>query len=361
MRRLTPAEGEAAVAGGSLLGGGGGGDAAAGMELCRAAFEAGPVWLAAPGEVPAAGPVFMAALVGAPAAAGAAVSPEDYWQAAQLLAAHAGPPAAFITNENGGLATVNGWYQAARMGVPVLDCPGNGRAHPTALMGSLNLDLDPGYRSVHACCGGAGLRLVVEGSMDACARLVRMASVEAGGLVAVARNPVGAAHVAANGAAGAITQAIEVGRAMLTARSPAARLAAAVGVLGPSAAAVRGCLESVALTTAGGFDCGQAEIVSDTGQLWRLRFFNEYITAEIDGRVGAAAVFPDLIATFDLATGWPASTAALGRLERGHPVGIVIASRSALRLAATMKRADLMAAIGRALGLERLPEPVGSV
>ncbi len=82
--------------------------------------------------------------------------------------------------------------------------------------------------------GGKGdnyLEFSVSGSLGKAASMVRKASVEAGGLVAVARNPVTAAYARQNGAPGAITQAIEVGEALLGAKGEAA-IAAVVDKLG---------------------------------------------------------------------------------------------------------------------------------
>jgi hypothetical protein len=69
------------------------------------------------------------------------------WAAFAELRAARPDVAAVMANESGAAATVNGWYQGARAGLPVLDCPANGRAHPTGQMGSLNLDLVPGYEA----------------------------------------------------------------------------------------------------------------------------------------------------------------------------------------------------------------------
>ncbi len=358
MRRLTPADGEAAILGGSLLGGGGGGDPGWGRRLSEMAFAAGPVDLAGPDELPQDGLVVTAALVGAPAAPGAAVAPEDYLTALRMVAGHCGRAVtAVITNENGGLATVNGWYQAAALGVPVLDCPGNGRAHPTGVMGSLDLDLDPGYVAVQACSGGAppGLAMLVSGNLTACARLIRQASVEAGGLVAVARNPATVSHVAVNGARGAISHAIAVGEAMLRAADPFERLQAACTALGAGASAAVCSLAGMDLATAGGFDTGEVLLDDERGRRWRLQFWNEYVLAECDGR--AVAAFPDLVSTVDLESGLPASTSAVARLRAGHPLGVLLAPRSALRLGRTMWREDLLAEVARATGRGSLPVP----
>ena len=88
------------------------------------------------------------AMVGAPSATEQYVEPMYHVQALQLLMTHLDAPVGgLITNENGGAATINGWLQSAVTGLPVVDAPCNGRAHPTSLMGSMGLDGMDGYVS----------------------------------------------------------------------------------------------------------------------------------------------------------------------------------------------------------------------
>ncbi|MEW6723346.1 MAG: DUF917 family protein [Bacillota bacterium] len=87
-----------------------------------------------------------------------------------------------ITNENGGSATVNGWIQAATLGLPVVDAPCNGRAHPTGLMGSMGLHRSPGYLSLQAAVGGDPnqgryLEITAAGSLAGASATVRQASI----------------------------------------------------------------------------------------------------------------------------------------------------------------------------------------
>ena len=359
MRRLDPADGRAAVLGGAVLGGGGGGDPSWGLAMVEAAFTAGEVWLAGTGDLSPDAVVITAALVGAPAAEGCRVEPDDYWTAFELLRAQCGPVGALITNENGGLATVNGWYQAARAGLPVVDCPGNGRAHPTGEMGSLNLDQLAGYRATQACAGGpARLTMVVSGSLADCSRLVREASIRAGGLVAVARNPAPLAHVAHHGAPGAIAQAIALGDAIGRSTEPGARLSAARAFFGPAALTATARLVRVELSTYGGFDAGSLTLAGDDGREWELPFWNEYIIART--AQGPQAVFPDLIAAFDMTNGEILNSAALPELSSGHPIGLLLVPQQLLRLGRTMTRADLLGVVASALRVPALPEALRS-
>src|ERR1035437_6806862 len=109
--------------------------------------------------------------------------------------------------------------------LPAIDCPCNGRAHPTGVMGSLNLSEAPDYVSHQTAVGGGGgryLEVSVAGSLERAAAMVRKASVKAGGLMAVARNPVTIAHAKHNGAPGAIRKAMAVGEALRSHRGEAA-------------------------------------------------------------------------------------------------------------------------------------------
>ena len=110
-----------------------------------------------------------------------------------------------------GADELDAWpQQAAALGLPLVDAQCNGRANPTGVMGSMNLHRDPGYITTMTCAGGNPetgryVEGVFRGTINRTAALVRAASVEAGGVVGVARNPVTAAYVRKNGAVGGIS------------------------------------------------------------------------------------------------------------------------------------------------------------
>ncbi|MFQ8842813.1 MAG: DUF917 family protein [Clostridium fessum] len=136
---------------------------------------------------------------------------------ASLLKARVFVQRGIVTNENGGGSTFNGWLEASMLGIPLIDAPCNGRAHPTGVMGSLNLHRDPNYITTMTCVGGRKelgrhVECAVTGSIDHCSKLVRAAAVEAGGLVAVIRNPVKASFLQKNSAVGACHWLLETGR-----------------------------------------------------------------------------------------------------------------------------------------------------
>ncbi|MDY3868134.1 MAG: DUF917 family protein [Pyramidobacter sp.] len=309
--RLTQEHVEAALVGGSFLGGGGGGSMAKGRILGEAALAAGPVELVSLDEIDSESVLLTCSAVGAPAAKASMVKPEATVRVIELIKELGVPtPAGLITNENGGGSTFNGWLPAAMSGLPIIDAPCNGRAHPTGTMGSMALHRDKKFISCQAAAGGnpdAGryLEASFRGPMESVAALVRQCAVQAGGLVAVARNPVRAQYVQKFAAPGGIRLAIETGMRMRSAiaRGAEAVAQAAVDFLGGSIIA-QGTVDSLELTTEGGFDHG---IIMAGG--CELTFWNEYMTLERDGtRLGT---FPDLIMTLDGTTGMPVTTAGL--------------------------------------------------
>ncbi|ARF69188.1 hypothetical protein B7C51_17265 [Paenibacillus larvae subsp. pulvifaciens] len=323
-----------AVYGGAILGGGGGGWIKEGLELGRLALEAGDPRLLTVDELSDEDLLVTVAMVGAPAAKDQYVKPIQYARALELLQERTGRTfRGIITNENGAGTTVNGWFQAALTGIPVIDNPCNGRAHPTGVMGALNLSELPDYVSHQAAVGGKGANLVeltVSGSLSKAASLVRSASVEAGGLVAVARNPVTVSYAKKNGAPGAIVQAIEVGEALLSHKGEAA-IDAVAAKLGGKLVTV-GEVSDFRMETAGGFDVGTVLIGG-----YEMTFWNEYMTLEKDGE--RLSTFPDLIMTLDADTAEPVVSAAVAKEQR---LAVISVPKQNLKLSTTMSNKNLL-------------------
>ena len=339
---------QAAAYGGGLLGGGGGGSISEGLQLGQLAIEMGRPRLVDLAELDDEAILVTVSAVGAPAARDQYLEPIHYVQALQLLIERLdGPVAGLITNENGGLATLNGWFQSAVMGIPVVDAPCNGRAHPTGTMGSMGLDEVDGYVSRQAAVGGdpsahRHVRLYTEGSLDSVGRLVRQAAVEAGGLVAVARNPVTVAYAREKAAPGALWQAVEVGQALLAAESPLNAAQAACDLLGGEVIC-RASVQRVILQTKGGFDVGQIDLQGG----YELTFWNEYMTLEQEGQ--RLATFPDLIATLSADEIRPLTSA---EIKDGQEVLLIRVPREKLRLGAGMRRPELFRVAEEAVGKE---------
>jgi len=339
---------EYAVYGGAVLGGGGGGWIEEGLQLGRLALEIGQPLLLTADELNDEDLLVTVAMVGAPAAKDQFVKPVHYAKALELLAQKLGKPIqGIITNENGAGTTVNGWFQSAISGLPVIDNPCNGRAHPTGTMGSLNLTELSDYVSHQAAVGGRGgnyIELSLSGSLEKTASLVRKASVEAGGLVAVARNPVTVAYAKQHGAPGAITQAIEVGEALLNHTGEAA-IDAVVTKLGGRVVTI-GEVTQFELETTGGFDVGKVWL----DDAYEVTFWNEYMTLEKDGE--RFATFPDLIMTLDARTAKPVVSASI---EKGQQLAVIAVSREKLILSTTMFNPKLLQTVEGIVGKPILP------
>jgi DUF917 family protein len=351
--RLTAGHVESAVFGGAVLGAGGGGWIPDGIERGRMALAEGPVDLVSPDAVGPDEMLVTAAMVGAPSPRDRFVQPADFVRAAQILVERAGIRiGGFITNENGAGGTINGWLQAAALGVPVVDAPCNGRAHPTGVMGAMGLHRIAGYTSKQAAVGGnpAGgryLEVYATGALRRTAAMTRAASVEAGGLVAVARDPVEASYVRAHGAPGAITMAIDVGRRLLAVRDQggAAAAQAVADHLGGQVLDA-GPVESARLEVSGGYDVGTVAMRGRRAR-YELTFWNEYMTLEADGE--RVATFPDLIATLGAGDGTPLPTA---EMAAGMDVILLAVPRGRLILGAGMRDPELFRDVERAIGKE---------
>jgi len=339
---------EYAVYGGAVLGGGGGGRIEEGLKIGRLALEVGKIELIPIDSFADDDLLVTVSLVGAPAAKDQFVLPIHYAKALDMLSRKIGRPIQGIhTNENGAGTTVNGWFQSAITGIPLVDFACNGRAHPTGAMGSMNLSEVEGYVSHQACAGGKGanyLELVISGTIEQSASMIRKASVEAGGLVAVARNPVTAAYAKQNGAPGAISQAIGVGEALLSQKGEGA-IDAVVRKLGGKIVTA-GVVTEFTLETTGGFDVGTVWIDGK----YELTFWNEYMTLEKDGE--RLATFPDLIMTLDAKTARPIITAAV---EKGQQVAVITVPKANLLLSTTMSNEKLMKPIEAIIKKEIIP------
>lgn len=336
---LTHDDGIAAVYGGGVLGGGGGGHIETGLAQVEEVFADGAsLELVTPDEISPMATTACVALVGAPSAGDASVNADQLIGTVRDLQSSTGVElAALMTNENGPGTTINGWVQASALGLPILDAPANGRAHPTGIMGSLGLHKESDYQSTQAYAGGAGDRSlagVVRGGLNTAAQAVRHLSVLAGGMVGVCRNPVSIARVRENAAIGAISCAIEVGRAHMDGSTGRDKIGNVVELLG-GRVLIQDTVRSVDLRQEGGFDVGEMHVGAA-----ELTFWNEYMTLEISGK--RCATFPDLIMTLDTGSGLPIVSS---RVEAGQDLTVIAVNRDQLILGSSMFDLDLLRGI----------------
>lgn len=342
---------EAALLGGAILGGGGGGEMAHGEMLARLAWEKGFRAITPCDAVPQEALLLTVSLVGAPSAGSAGVLPAQYVRAVELLRERTGLEiGGLISSEVGAVGVVNGWYQSAALGIPLVDAPCNGRAHPLGLMGSMGLHRHPGYLSRQAAVGGgaghgAYVEHYIEGPIETVAGRVLQSAVAAGGMVTVARNPVSAEYVRGHGAPGAIRMAMELGKAVLRSRERGGAEAMAREALDffGGGLMIRAMICRRILKTIEGLDLGRIDLDSE-GEALALTFWNEFMLLEQGPQ--PLARFPDLMTLIDCETCLPVSSADA---REGQEVLIFTIPSNRLLLGAGVRDSDLLRRIDEAL------------
>ncbi len=342
---------EAAVLGGAFYGGGGGGDYREGLKNARLALQLGEVYIVDVENIPLEGYVATASIIGAPAAKEKYVLPSHMIKAVELLIDNIDIPLeGLITGENGGLSTVNGWIQSAVLGIPIIDAPGNGRAHPTGVMGSIGLHKLPDYVSIQAAVGGdkkAGryIEMVIQGSLEKVDRIVREASVQAGGMIAIARNPVTINYLKDHAAVGAISKAIEVGKVFQKHIGEPFKIAEEATKLIDGKIIDEGLVEYVSLETKGGYDIGKL-ILNGKYDKYEITFWNEYMTVE-DSKSRRIASFPDLIVTLSAESGLPISSA---EIKKDDKIILITCPKENLLLGAGVKDPQILSQVENIIG-----------
>ncbi|MFV0497447.1 MAG: DUF917 family protein [Candidatus Fimivivens sp.] len=341
MIKLTKEQCLQALYGGLLLGGGGGGGLKSGTDALEEAFRyTDTLTLLDISELQPQDILVNVSKVGAPSAKDTCCVDLSHWKTIlKSFESNSGMKiAGFTTCENGGGSTANGWIISAITGIPLVDAPSNGRAHPSGLMGSIGLNRDPDYTTVQAAAGGKGERYVeavAKGSLTATSHLVRQTAVASGGLCCVLRNPVSAAYAANHAAVGAIAQALALGKGYMEHLGNVPALLSFLKTEYGAEIICHGTVFDYNLSMNGGYDIGALHVKCDADD-YELSFWNEYMTLEKNGvRLGT---FPDLLATLDATTGLPISSAEIGD---GMPVIILKIPSSRLILGAGMHQKSL--------------------
>ncbi|WP_416414563.1 DUF917 family protein [Pantoea sp. App145] len=351
MRELSLKDVQPAMYGGLLLSAGGSGvnnslekhDLAA-----EVALGLNIVKLAELDEIDPEGYVLISTSVGAPGFAQPELVLKDHITAAENLIEKLGrKPAGVMCGHVPGF---NGWLVAAALDLPYIDAAANGRGHPTVKMGGMGLASRPDISIVQVAqagfaSSGSKIAVVAEGNLIKTSQVMRHCATISGGLVASARGPYQADFIRENGAAGAISFQIELGKAMLSAPQGLARASAAAAFMGGEVI-LTGKVVTNDVVYQDGFDIGFVTITDGTETL-RLGVYNEYMTAEKDD--ARLATFPDMIGSVDAVTGDPI---AISTMKTGQEVSIIIAHHSSFPLGKGALDPVVFAEIEQGLGLE---------
>ena len=331
---------EALAIGGTILGGGGGGWPEMGLRDGYLALEIGKVELWAPDEADPEWRVITSAALGAPTEPGD-TKPMHFIRAAQLLRDVGVEFDGVIAAENGGQNSFGGWVIAAALGLPVVDTPGDGRAHPTALMGSMGLHRTK-YDSVKVGVT-EGSEVVSWGSLETTGAAIRAQARYMKALVAMARDPVPVSYTIEHGAPGAILMGINLGyKYMAAGDDPDKRIEESARFLG-GAIICRAEIVEKSIEAKGGFDVGVMTLREDSEE-WKLSYVNEYMTLEKEGE--RLATFPDLMTTFN-EQGEPVTSAAL---KKGQTIYLVNVSKEKIPVGDGNRYTEVFEPIEDALG-----------
>jgi hypothetical protein len=324
-RMLTAEDVEAGMVGGLFLSAGGSGRNAVAKNrgLGQMALDYGGVRLVPLDEVDPDAVIITATAVGAPGFANWAIKPRDSINAARrLIEKLPKPPVGVICGHVPGF---NAWLVAAALGIDYIDAAANGRGHPTVKMGGMGLASRPELSITQIGSSGSKAEnnefvVVAEGDIVRTSNMLRQAAVINGGLIYAARGPLTAGFIKENGAAGAITFQLDLGRAMLRAND-ADRVRATVDFLGGELL-MEGEVIQNTVRYGGGFDLGQMIVRSKSGEAV-LGVYNEFMTADFGGK--RVATFPDMIGMLDPRTG---DVVSISESRPGSSVAVIIAHRS---------------------------------
>ncbi|NDV00244.1 DUF917 domain-containing protein [Pseudoroseicyclus tamaricis] len=230
---------------------------------------------------------------------------------------------ALIAAEIGGANAMAPMIVAAQAGLPVIDGDGMGRAFPEVQMSTFAIY---GARSdMAALADDKGNVVVVRHVASAkwMERFLRATVVEMGAGGGAAGAPMSMAEVRRAAIPGTVSQALEIGAALLDARKkrhdPVARLAEVTG----GRVCFAGKITDVRRELTGGFVRGHAELTGAEawqGSTARIAIQNENLVLWVDGEPRVCV--PDLIMNVDLDTGEPITTEMLRYGQRVAVLGI---------------------------------------
>ena len=223
MRKIGIPEIEDIALGAALLGAGGGGDPYVGKLVAIGAVqECGPITLLDPDEVPDDALVVPIAMMGAPTVlCEKAIGGEEYRALYETVSAFYGKPIyAFMPIEAGGVNSMLPIAAAARLGLPLVDCDGMGRAFPELQM--VTFTIGGGSATPMALVDEKGnsciFRTVTNKWTEELARAVTMAC---GGSVSVSLYAMDGHFMKQYGVHGIVTRSQRLGEAIRTVKTAA--------------------------------------------------------------------------------------------------------------------------------------------
>ena len=329
MREIGIQEIEDIALGAALLGAGGGGDPYIGkLTAIQAIKEHGPVKLIEPEEVPDGAFIMPAASMGAPTIlTEKGVGANEFAKLFDMVSRYYGKPVyATMPMEAGGVNSMVPIAAAARLGIPMVDADGMGRAFPELQMVTFTI----GGASASPMAfidekGNSGILDTVTNKWTE--DIARAATMTCGGTLTIALFCMDAETCRSFGVKGIVTRSEELGRAIRHAKDRASEAG-----LTPEQYFLqftgghklfKGKISDVLRETRGAFNFGKVVlegIGEDKGSQAYVEFQNENLSCVVSGEY--LATTPDLICLVDTETFMPVPTDALKYGKRVLAVGL---------------------------------------
>ena len=314
MRLLGEAQVADIALGAAVLGSGGGSDPYIGQLMAREAIrQHGPVALITLEELEDDDWIVPVAGMGAPTVLVEKLpNGDDVVRAFHALGDFNGCRArATMSIEAGGMNSIRPIYLAARLGIPVVDCDGMGRAFPEiqmTVLTALGISASPFVMSDER-----GNTLMIDAVSNRWVEtFARDCVMHMGATCVIALYAATVKQLKAAAIHGSISLAEKIGKILRLARiresNPVDALRRAVGGF----LLFRGKITDVDRRVDAGFAKGNAQMTGAgdfAGSRLALDFQNEHLIVRVDGAV--AATTPDLIAVLDAETAAPITTEAM--------------------------------------------------
>jgi len=326
MRYLDAEAIENIATGAAFLGTGGGGDPYIGKMMALSAIaENGPVTLLSPEEIPDAGCFLPAAMMGAPSVSVEKFPKGDeFVRVFEKLGKYLGKSTITGTfpMEAGGVNSMIPIVVAAKLGLPLIDCDGMGRAFPELQMVTFHLKGIPATpMAITDEKGNIGILETINNQWTE--RLARVQTVEMGASALVSIYPVTGKQLKSCGVHNIITLSEEIGKVIRgTFVDEAAKKKALLKVT-EGFSLFQGKILDVEREVCGGFNLGRVKLEGlndDVGSQALIHFQNENLIAEKNGQ--PLAMTPDLICMVDLETLMPVTTESLKYGKRVQVIGL---------------------------------------
>lgn len=328
-RLLDVADIDDIAAGAAVLGCGGGGDPYIGALMTHQAIRGGvPVPLVPSAEVPDDALVIVMAGIGAPPVLVEKIpNGSESELALRFLEKHLGRRADYLmAAEIGGMNSLHPLQLAAKVGLPVVDADGMGRAFPKLEMTSFHIHGVPVTPMVLANERG-DLVLMQTTSDQQAEHFVKHLAVAMGGIMSSAGFALRGADVKRAAVAGTVSICQDIGRALREARQlrrdPFEALLGALRATDYYRHAhliFEGKVADVERRNTGRHNLGQARI-EGPGGVMEISIQNEYLIARRNGHT--VAIVPDLVAVLDEDT---AQAITAESLRYGQRVRVLAAS-----------------------------------